>query len=475
MTTPGTKPGRLRLPLPPAAPLLAVTVVLLAYWVTPTWATTLLDPKPENSTTHFGAAVAVVGDITGDGIPDLVVGAPKQDGDFDGASGFGPPQNVGKAFLINGATLGVIRQLDDPDFQLVNLLKFGGQFGNSVASLGDINGDGISDILVGVPHHIVPVAGDNLVNAGRVFVFSGKDGAILFALDDPTPQEGSRMGYAVAGLGDVNGDGVNDFLVGIPKKDSAGGLSEVGTAYVFSGKTGNLIRSLDPPSQGGAEANGLFGEAVANAGDVNHDGVSDILIGAPGQSHAFVFSGANGGLLFTLSSPKADLPPSFGFAVAGGQDLNNDGTVDFAVGAPDQNGFKGAAYIFNGTNGSLQRQLRGTSQAFARFGAAVDLSPDISGDGRPDILVGAPDQTVNSLPTAGEAFIFSGANGNLFKTVASASPKGFAGFGSAITTADFNGDGVPETVIGTPLEDANLIDPQGDLITHLQIGQIEIQ
>ena len=124
-------------------------------WMTAVRATTLLDPKPENSTTHFGAAVAVVGDITGDGIPDLVVGAPKQDGDFGGATGFGPPQNVGKAFLIDGANLGVIRQLNDPDFQVVNLLKFGGQFGTSVAGLGDINGDGISDILVGVPHHVV--------------------------------------------------------------------------------------------------------------------------------------------------------------------------------------------------------------------------------------------------------------------------------------------------------------------------------
>ena len=158
-----------------------------------------------------------------------------------------------------------------------------------------------------------------------------------------------------------------------------------------------------------------------------------------------------------------------------GKDLNNDGTVDFAVGAPDQNGFKGVAYIFNGTNGSLQRQLHAAPQMFAKFGACVALSADISGDGRPDILVGAPDQTVNGLLNAGEAFVFRGANGKLFKTVTSALLRAFAGFGSVITTADFNGDGVPETVIGTPFQDADLIDPDGDLVTHLQIGQIEIQ
>ena len=454
---------------------LLMVLPLMMFFVTAARATTLLDPDREPAPTRFGLSSVVVGDIDGDGVPDLAVGAPFQDGDFDGTEqGFGPPQDVGKVFLISGATLGVIRVLNDPEFQMVQLLKFGGEFGSALGNVGDINGDGISDILVGVPHHIVPEEDEIEFIAGRAFVFSGKDGSVLFTLDDPTPQEGARMGFAVAGLGDVNGDGVNDMLVGVPKKDTPAGLADVGTAYIFSGSDGSLIRSLDPPSQGGSEANGRFGTAVANAGDVNHDGVSDILIGAPGQGRAYVFSGATGAPIFTLVSPAIEKLPSFGFAVAGGQDLDGDGIPDFAIGAPLQDGLRGAAYIFSGSDGTLFRKLRVTPQTFAKFGSSVALTPDVTGDGRPDILVGAPDRTVNGLLNAGTAFVFRGTNGKLFRTVTSAMPKAFAGFGYAITTADFNNDGTPETVVGAPFEDADLIE-HGDLITHLQIGQIEVQ
>ncbi len=462
-------------PLMRGAPWLAA-IILSGLCVRGAHATTLLDPRPESSTTQFGAAIAVVGDIDGDGVPDLAVGAPKQDGDVKGTeTGFGFPQNVGKVFVISGATLGVITELNDPEFQVPQTLKFGGQFGTSVAAIGDINGDGTPDILVGVPHHIVLGADDNLVNAGRAFVFSGSDGKVLFTLDDPTAEEGARMGFSACGLGDVNGDRVPDFAVGIPKKNVSEELPDVGTVYIFSGSNGSLIRSLNPPAQGGSEANGRFGHSVANAGDVDHDGVSDIVVGAPGQGHAFVFSSANGGLIFTLNSPTPERLPSFGFAVDGGKDLNGDGTADFVVGAPLQNNFKGAAYVFSGTDGSQLRKLTGAPQAFAKFGSAVALSRDITGDGLPDVLVGAPDQTVNSLLNAGQAYAFTGSNGSLFKTITAASPEAYAGFGSAITTGDFNGIGTAETVIGVPYEDANLIDETGDLVTHLQIGQIEIQ
>lgn len=468
----GTKCFSFKIPRHRSASLLIATLMLAPLGATGARAATLLDPKPENSTTQFGSSVAVVGDIDGDGVPDLAVGTPKQDGDFGGSNGFGPPQNVGKVFLVSGANLGVIRELNDPEFQMVNPRKFGGQFGTSVAGVGDINGDGVSDVLVGVPHHNVVTPDEDQINAGRAFLFSGKDGSILLTLDDPASQEGARMGFSVAGLGDVNGDGVADLLVGIPKRDTDAGVADTGAVNVFSGANGDLIRTLDSPTP---KANGRFGTAVANAGDVNHDGVTDILIGAPGQSRAFVFNGATGALLLTLKSTASERVPSFGYAVAGGEDLNGDGTVDLAVGAPLQNRYGGAAYVFNGTDGSLQRKLRAAPQAFAKFGSAVALSRDSTGDGQPDLLAGAPDETVNSLQNAGEVFVFDGATGTLSKTIPSAAPKAFAGFGSAITTADFTGDGISETVIGVPFEDADLVEQDGDIVTHLQIGQIEIQ
>src|SRR5436190_6176118 len=344
-----------------ALPHLCASVVILALMVSGLWATaarasTLVDPQIEDSTTGFGQSIAVVGDINGDGVPDLVVGGPFHDSEFSGDNGFGPPQDVGRAFLINGATLAEISELNDPFFQQpVNFPKFGGFFGFSVAGVGDLNHDGVPDVLVGVPHHS-NFALDH-INAGEAFVFSGANHSILFTINDPDEDEGNRFGYAVAGLGDVNGDGVPDMLIGVPKKNASEDLPDVGAAYIFSGANGSLIRELDPPTQ---VLSGRFGSAVANAGDVNHDGVNDAIIGSPGASRAFVFSGANGALLFAIASPaapNADKIPSFGYAVAGGQDVDGDGIPDFVIGAPNQNNLRGAAYVFKGSNAALLRSL----------------------------------------------------------------------------------------------------------------------
>jgi hypothetical protein len=433
----------------------------------------LLDPLPENSTTQFGYAAVSLGDINGDGVPDLAVAAPFQDGDFVASNmGYGRPQNVGKIFLLDGATLAVLNTLNDPKFEAIQAEHFGGLLGNSLAAVSDLNGDGITDIVAGVPHHILSPGNVNaVVNAGEVLVFSGQDGTVLFTLNDPAPQEDGKMGAAVAGLGDVDADGVPDVVVGVPGEDlgdEEDGVSNVGLAYLFSGKTGQVIRTLNNPD---AEAAGAaFGAAVANAGDTNHNGTSDILIGAPGQGHVFVFDGKTGGLLFDIASPTADALPSFGSAVAGGKDFNRDGVPDFVIGAPLQKGLRGTAYIYSGSNGTLLRTLRARpAQGFSRFGASVFASDDVTGDGRADVLVSAPDQNVNGVSHAGEVFVFDG-RGKLLQSLTSASPQTHAHFGSAMTSADFNRDGVATPVIAAPDQDATV-----DSADRLQIGQIEIQ
>ncbi len=461
-------------------PWMISVLMVFGLFVTVGRATTLLDPEPEDSTTQFGRAIAVIGDVNHDGVPDLAVGAPFQDGDFDNTEfSFGPPQNVGKVFVLSGATRAVITVLNDPEFQEVQEQKFGGQLGSSVAPAGDVNRDGIPDVIVGDPHHTVN-DDEAIFSVGRIFVFSGATDTILLTLDNPTVEENARAGYAVVSLGDVNSDGVPDILAGAPGQNIGEGedsLTDVGVAYLYSGANGSLIRTLNHPDQGGAEVNARFGSAVANAGDVNGDGVSDALIGAPGRGEAFVFSGKTGALIFTILSPTAEKLPSFGAAVAGGKDLDGDGTPDFAVGAPLLKSSQGGVFLFRGSDGTFIRKLRTpTPQLFSKFGASISLIADVTGDGRTDVFVGAPEQDVSGLINAGQAFIYNGARGTLFQSLTSETPQAFAGFGLAVAAVDFNGDGTPTPVIGVPFQNASLVDPDdGDIHFHLQIGQIEIQ
>ena len=101
-------------------PLVMPALMASLFFIATLRASTLLDPQPENSSTLFGRSIADVGDVDCDDVPDLAVGAPFQDGDFPGAPGFGPPQNVGKVFLISGRTLAVIGKLKDPEFEMVH-------------------------------------------------------------------------------------------------------------------------------------------------------------------------------------------------------------------------------------------------------------------------------------------------------------------------------------------------------------------
>jgi hypothetical protein len=183
-------------------------------------ASTLLDPLPEASTTRFGQTIVTMGDLNGDGVPDLAVAAPFQDGDFDSAQSFyGKPQNVGKIFLLDGANLSILNELNDPEFEKIQQKHFGGQLGTAMAPVADLNSDGVAELLVGAPRHNADSAGRrDFVHAGEAFFFSGKDGAVIFTLADPAIEEDARMGAAVAGLGDVDADGVPDLLVGVPGK-----------------------------------------------------------------------------------------------------------------------------------------------------------------------------------------------------------------------------------------------------------------
>lgn len=350
-------------------------------------------------------------------------------------------------------------------------------FGWAVAGAGDVNGDGLADLLVGAPHQ--DVAGNGA--QGQAFVFSGFDGSLLLTLDDPTPQEIGRFSYAVAGAGDVDGDSVPDLLVGAPLK-TVGGNDFQGQAFVFSGADGSLIHTLNNPTP---QTGATFSYAVAGAGDVNGDNVPDLLVRANSQTvggynyqgQAFVFSGFDGSLLLTLDDPTPQMGASFGSAVAGVGDVDGDGVPDLLVGAPYQQG--GRAFVFSGFDGSLLHTLAApTPQVGAAFGWAVAGAGDVNGDSLADLLVGAYFQDVGTNADQGQAFVFSGADGSLLHTLDTPNPQASAAFGWAVAgVGDVDGDGLGDLLVGARWQTVGGVFESGQAFVFVssEPDEIEIQ
>lgn len=218
----------------------------------------------------------------------------------------------------------------------------GGRFGSGVASVPDTDGDGINDILVGASGETF-----NGRRAGRAYLFSGASGALLLQLASAAPKRNGNFGQSVAGLGDVDGDGRGDLAVGAPLEDN---LSEPnpGSVYIYSGATGALLQALHSPN---AQAEGLFGNRVSRVPDVDADGADDVLVGAGFKfdlaGRAYVFSGRTGELLYTLVSPNESSLGLFGLAVSGVYDADGDGRGDLIIGAQNE-GPGGRAHVFSG-------------------------------------------------------------------------------------------------------------------------------
>jgi hypothetical protein len=235
----------------------------------------------------------------------------------------------------------------------------------------------------------------------------------------------------------VDGDGRGDLLVGAYGED-VGGLTDAGRAYVISGATGALLRTLTAPDA----SDGLgFGDVVAGVPDADGDGRGDLLVGVDGPQRAYLFSGATGAFLRALTSPNPQPGGSFGFALAGVPDADGDGRGDLLVGAFGEDGGAdgaGRAYLFSGATGTLLRTLESPSpesDAFPRvpgsFGFSVSGTPDLDGDGRGDLLVGAYGEDAGA-ETAGRAYLFSGAAGALLATLASPTAEEDGAFGFAV-------------------------------------------
>ena len=306
--------------------------------------TTLNNPVPQ-ADARFGYSVAGVGDVNNDGVPDCLVGAPLQ----DIVNNNKDYSNAGQAFVFSVSNGALLATLDNPKLNKV------ANFGRAVAGVGDVNGDNVPDILVGAPGDVMAGKGKKKGTEGKAYVFAVIDSQpdLLMTLDTSTQQD-ARFGYSLAGVGDVTGDGVPDFLVGTPWQKMKNRLYQ-GEVFVFSGAGEKPLKpalTLNNPDDSQAVA--YFGQAVAGVGDVNNDGVPDLLVGAPFQDvennsdqvRVFVFICSNGSLLKTLDNPDPQAGAYFGQAVAGVGDVNNDTVPDFLVGAPGQ----GQAFIFTSSD-----------------------------------------------------------------------------------------------------------------------------
>jgi hypothetical protein len=355
-----------------------------------------------------GASVAALGDVNGDGLGDLLVGAPR-------TSFGGRGTSAGAAFVVFGARDGGTVDLSAPGRRATVVMGAGHGYhaGTAVGALGDLDGDGRREAVVGAPG--ATVAGR--AGAGAVYVVlssrlgAGADlaRAADFGYEIDGASSGSATGAAVAGTPDMNGDGLPEVLVG------ARGL---GTSYVVWGqRDGAPVDLAALGDRGFAVLDGAgeaAGTAVADAGDVNGDGISDLVIGAPGASangrvlsgSAYVVFGQGGPGPINLPTDAAggfriDGAASgdrLGTAVQSAGDVNGDQRADVLVGARGADPLfrvrAGAVYVVFG--GPLDLALAGTravrlagSTAEARVGGSVAGGTDVDRDGRPDILVGA--------------------------------------------------------------------------------------
>ncbi len=406
-----------------------------------------------------GASVASAGDVNGDGLDDLIIGAVWAD-----PLGRG---DAGSSYVVFGRADGFaptldLSALDGSDGFRLDGAATGDNSGRSVASAGDVNGDGFDDLIIGATY--ADPSGRS--NAGSSYVVFGRgegfaptldlsalDGTDGFRIDGAAT--GDNSGASVASAGDVNGDGIDDLIIGAHWADPPG-LRNAGSSYVVFGRTDGFAATLELSALDGTDGFRLDGAAVfersgfsvASAGDVNGDGLDDLIIGANSADHSgrvrpgtntagssYVVFGRAEGFAATLDLGALDGTNGFridgaakgdysGTSVASAGDVNGDGLDDLIIGAsgagPLGRGFAGSSYVvFGRTDGfapALDLGALAGSDGFRidgaatadRSGRSVASAGDVNGDGRDDLIVGASDADPSGLRFAGSSYVVFG-------------------------------------------------------------------
>jgi hypothetical protein len=412
----------------------------------------------------LGFAVASAGDVNGDGYADILVGA----------SGYTNPISMeGAAFLWYGSAHGIACGAGCPTTPASaawNILggQIGAAMGRSVASAGDVNGDGYDDILVGASSMDV---GNTDEGIAYLWYGSASGPAAIADWNAQANQDGAYMGFSVASAGDVNNDGYSDIIIGASLYDN--GEADEGAVFVWHGSASGMAANGIPDTNGlpdigdevwriEGESNGAWlGYSAASAGDINGDGYSDVVVGAPlfsnpnngeGQVRGYLsgVSGATLGIAWDAESNQVDA--RLGSSVSTAGDINGDGYSDVIVAAflYDVGGLvdAGRVYIFLGSAEGLsdipQRILDGTL-ANGYFGGAVSTAGDVNRDGYDDILIGA-----YGYNNTGRVYLYLGSASGIGATSVWTNDGTInSQFGVAVGAAgDVNGDGYGDIIVG---------------------------
>ena len=387
-----------------------------------------MDNSPDASITgestgnQFGYSVSYAGDVNADGYSDVIAGA------------FGYGTNTGRAYLFDYFMKGHII----PEITMTGE-STNNEFGRSVSTAGDVNGDGYSDVIVGAARYSS--------NTGRAYIYFG--GEILNNIPDVTMTgegTGNFFGGSVSTAGDVNGDGYSDVIVG-----ASGYSAATGRAYIYLG--GVAMNNVADGILTG-ESVSSFGSSVSSAGDVNGDGYSDVIAGAPSYAtntgRAYIFYGGSSiNIVADVTMTGQAVGYGFGISVSTAGDVNGDGFSDVIAG--ESYFSSGKAYIFFGgstMNNNADVTMTGEA-ANDQFGKSVSTAGDVNGDGYSDVLVGA----IGYSAFTGRVYIFFGNfSMNNLADVIMTGEGGNTSFGNSVSSAgDVNGDGYSDIVVGAPV------------------------